>query len=250
MVHFLIPVRSRRVAKDWNSVRSLCAGTLRSVYNQTSKKYSVQLVCHEPPVEEVGDRVNVESVRLGVPSNKREMMIDKKKKVRIGAAQASKGPGDYVMILDADDRVDRRLVEYVHRQEDTDVWVIHKGYVWPYGRRFCFKWDNFHGLCGSSHLIRYDGRNMPKDKDDEGDYTLMTPHGKIKKKAERRGLRVSSIPFEAGCYLTDVEENHSGISMVGYMHKGRFLRKVMGFRFLTSSIRKSFAITDESYSTS
>jgi hypothetical protein len=250
MVHFIIPVRSRRVAKDWNNVRDLCAGTLRSVYNQTSQKHSVQLVCHEPPVEEVGDRVNVESVRFGVPSNKREMMVDKKKKVRIGAAQASKEPGDYVMILDADDRVDRRLVEYVHRQEDADVWVIHKGYVWPYGRRFCFKWDNFHGLCGSSHLIRYDGGNMPTGREDEEDYTLMTPHGKIKKKAERRGLRVESIPFEAGCYVTDVGENHSGISMVGYMHKGRFLKKVMGFRFLTSSIRESFAISDGPYSES
>lgn len=250
MIHFIIPVRSSKVAKNWSKVRQLCAGTLQSAYNQTSQDYSVQLVCHEPPVEEVNDRVNIESVDFKIPSDKREMMIDKKRKVRVGAAQAPKRLGDYVMILDADDRVDRRLVEYVSSQKIADVWFIDKGYVWPYGRRFCFKWSKFHELCGSSHLIRYDGGNMPKGRDDEEDYTLMTPHGKVKKKAEQRGLRVNPIPFEAGCYITDVEENHSGISMIEYMHKGRFLKKLMRFRFLTSSIKESFAISDEPYSKS
>jgi hypothetical protein len=245
MIHFIIPVRSRKVSKDWERVKKLCQGTLRSVYNQTNPEYCVQVVCHEPPVEDANNRVTVRSVGFGVPSDKQQMMIDKKKKVQLGAAEAPKEPGDYVMILDADDRVDRRLVEHVSEREGVDVWVIEEGYVWPYRRRFCFQWSNFHGMCGSSHLIRYDGENMPSGKDDSDDYVLMTPHGEVKAKAVKRGLRVKPIPFGAGCYVTDVEENHSGVSMTEYMHKGRFLKKLIGFRFLTSSIRDSFAISHE-----
>jgi hypothetical protein len=245
MVHFIVPLRSPKVAKDWTKTKKLCKGAISSIEQQTSKEYSIQLVCHTAP-EGFGSfkNINIVEVDFKVPSTKREMMEDKIKKVKRGSHDAQKEIGDYVMVLDADDRISNELVEYVVG-EGADVLYIERGYVWPHGRRFCFKWSKFNRLCGSSNLVRYNGNNMPSSISGDGRYLVCQPHGEVRESAEKRGLRVKKIPFAAACYITDTEDNHSGISFVDYMHKKRFLKKVIGFRPLTSSIRSTFAISNE-----
>jgi hypothetical protein len=242
MIHFIIPVRSRKVSKDWERVKKLCEGTLRSVYNQTSREYSVQVVCHEPPVDETNDRVTVRRVDFGIPSDKKQMMADKKKKVQVGAAEAPKEPGDYVMIVDADDRINKHLVSYVASSTTGDILFIERGYVWPYRRTCWFRWGGFLETCGSSHIIRYDGSNMPNGVGDDGEYAITTPLGEIETFSGEKGLERERVPFEGACYVTGVEDNWSGVSFTEYLHKKRFVRKVIGFRFLTSSVRDMFAI--------
>lgn len=242
-VHFIVPFRSPEVTKDWETTKDLLSGTLQALENQSSSRYTIQLVAHVVPecVHQYSN-LNVIKVDYPIPTTKKEMMVDKGRKVRTGTGAAPKGEGDFFMVLDADDRVHYRLVQHVVQDDYSDLIYIEKGYIWPYGRHFCLKWPNFYEACGSSHLVRYDGSNIPNGVEDAKDYVFTSSHTNTKKIAERKGLNVTPLSFPGCTYITDVSDNHSGISMTKYLHKKRFLKKVFRLRPLTPSIRKSFAI--------
>jgi hypothetical protein len=49
MLAFIVPIKSKRIAKSWDYVSRLFERTLRSLCAQTSREFKVIVVCHELP---------------------------------------------------------------------------------------------------------------------------------------------------------------------------------------------------------
>lgn len=85
MIYFGIPLRSRGASKNWENVCRLFNRTLASVYNQTDPNFKIIVACHEIPAltREYDDRVEFLRSGTPIPTNPREMMLDKGYKVSL-----------------------------------------------------------------------------------------------------------------------------------------------------------------------
>jgi len=241
MVHFILPLRSPEVSEDWNTIEELCTRCIKSIKRQKCKQFSIQLVCNRVP-EEIyeGKNLNILRADYKIPSSKKEMRRDKGVKSIDGIVKCKKEKGDYISILDPDDRVGKNLVKNILHTKDYDLKILNKGYVWPYKRKFIFKWN---GLSISFH--RYNGKNMPIGRDDCDDYIIMKNHSNKEDIAKERGLSVSKIDYRGYCYITDTKDNHSGTSFTSLLHKKRFIKKLIGLRPLSSYAMKEFGISSD-----
>lgn len=235
-----MPVRSPKVSKDWKKISRLCCKSVKSIYRQESDQYNIKIVCNEEP-EGIcrKDSLGIIKVDFSAPSDKEEMMSDKIKKSRVGIINCKKRKGDYVNILDPDDRISRNLVSKIENEKSSELKIMKKGYVWPHQKPFVFKWNRLNIV-----FHRYNGKNMPKNMKDEGDYLIEKNHAKKEELAKKRGISVSKINFRGYLYTTDIEDNHSGTSFMSYLHKKRFLSKLLSVRPLTKKIKREFGVWD------
>ncbi|MCS4149349.1 hypothetical protein [Salinibacter ruber] len=226
------------MSKSWDRVERLCLKTVSSILNQTSDNYNIVLVCNRPPkLLRRSEKLDIKTGNYTIPRNKSEMMNDKNKKARDGIIKCNKSKGDYVTIMDPDDRIGNFLVEKLLCSSKSDLKVLEKGYVWPYNRKFLFKWNN---LNITFHMYR--GNNMPTKNNKERDFLIHKNHSKEVEIAKKRGLSIDKMNSRSYCYITDTEDNHSGTSFTSYLHKKRFIKKLLGIRPLTHNLRQKFCI--------
>lgn len=153
---------------DWDMNLSLLRATLRSVLAQTSSDFRVLVACHEPPeIEEVSDRrVDLLECKNPIPDNFHEQMKDKGYKRKRMMVELRRRGGGYFMLLDSDDLVSRRLVEFVQGALASNGHLISSGYRYDASiNRIEFLTD-FHKACGSSCVLRLDADDLPVSMDD------------------------------------------------------------------------------------
>lgn len=239
MVHFIMPLRSPKVANDWDVVSKLCIKSIQSIKRQTDKSYRIHLVCNDLPHNiEITNKMRVTKKDFKIPKTKDDMMSDKGEKKKVAISTANLSIGDTVIVLDPDDRVDKSLVKYLENEAKSDVCVIKNGHVWPHNKNYIFRWSNLSIL-----TFRYDGENMPRHDSDNNDYLIMRSHIEAKKIAKNSSMSTEEVPFPAYCYVTDTSDNHSGISFTSFLHKKRFLKKIIGFRFLNNKHKNKYGIS-------
>ena len=56
-----------------------------------------------------------------------------------GLAYAQNYQPSHIMIVDADDCVNKRLAEFVEKNPNKNGWFINKGYLYTEGNKFLFK---------------------------------------------------------------------------------------------------------------
>lgn len=213
---FGIPVLPRACAQDWSLVERLLSLTLASVFAQTDPGFRVLIVGHERPSVDLADpRVQflqadwpVEAIQ---PDNR-----DRGRKAHMINRRVVESGGGLLMLLDADDWVDRRLVATSRSQIGPELvgGVIQSGYavdfssgraaVIPQARIFD---DAFHRICGSSSVIRI----QPNSADPvyANPYELLHEHHRLPETSALHGAEVMELNTVAGGYLINTSENHS-----------------------------------------
>ncbi|MDB9374347.1 glycosyltransferase family A protein [Nodularia sphaerocarpa] len=180
MLTFIIPVKSRKVTKSWEILSKLFERTVKSVCNQTSPNFRVVVVCNEKPniqfehphvhyVEvdflpfdiATAEEKQLEGYAYAASSDIANRNADKARRILVGIDYASKFEPSHIMVVDADDCVNRYLAEYVQQHQKCAGWVFKKGYMYQEKSKFIYlNRKNFHQISGTSIIIRSDLINL------------------------------------------------------------------------------------------
>lgn len=205
MLVFVVPLKSRQVARSWEYVTALFERCLKSICNQTSPDFKVIVVCHEKPeIEFSHPAVAYVGVDFPVPDSNDHpaLNLDKYRKRAAGYLHAGRFKPSHVMQVDADDCVSNRLAEFVSRNPRSQGWFFESGYFYRDGaRRIYLKPEGFHYWCGSSFILGYDQLKLPESADfDDSALLVLAPSG-IKRRAEESGSPLAPLPFPGAIYV-------------------------------------------------
>ena len=188
MLIFCIPLRSKKVSKDWNKVTLLFNRTLESVYNQTNANFRVFVACHQVPTlnKTYDDRVQFIIVKTKIPITYLDMMGDKDSKIYTCQNAARKYlveqklNGAYFMNVDSDDLISCKIADFIFYKATKQVYTSRYGYIYFEGLTYMKKARRLERTCGSCFVIYLDINQLPHN--DEGylsnnvDKCPFTPH--------------------------------------------------------------------------
>lgn len=223
LVTFIIPVRHQDNARDWSLLKANLAQTVASVANQTHADWRGIIIANEgadlPPLP---PQFSVTWVTLSPnlvhdKGNATEadfldaFRADKGRRVLSGMLDAR--DSRFFMIVDDDDFVSSRLVEFVSQHQNENGWVIDSGYIWSDGGNLLLGHDKFNHLCGTSLIIRSDIYRLPQSFDEaslEWVKDMLGSHRRVPPRLEAEGTPLKRLPFRGAIYRVANKGSHSG----------------------------------------
>lgn len=211
-ITFIVPLAARQTVKDWTLTSLLCRLTVQSCLAQRHRDVAVELCCHDAPgwlVEEHDPRLAVHRAAFPPPPPDPSYAAgtsDKWKKVAMGLVAARSKGSVWLMIVDADDLVSRRLSGYLASNPDLNGVALKTGYRYPLGSEIMYFDDHFN--CGTNAIIRADRVYLPKSlQPDEISKCLMlrAGHTLIEEAMAKQATPLSPLPFPGAIYV-----QHSG----------------------------------------
>lgn len=251
---FIIPIKSSRVSKSWSLVSKLFERSIKSICNQTSDRFRVIVICQEKPEinfyhpyityiqvdfplpkQQLQDLALQEKVDWrGIEACSKE--IDKGRKILTGLAYAEQFAPSHIMIVDADDCINKNIAKFVVENSNCNGWYLKKGYLYHEQSKFMhIKFKDFNQTCGSSTIVKYKLIN------------LMFDHYEYKhqKVVLANGIDLKPLPFMGCIYSVGNKENFfQTIERQNKIYKKHgillTIKNVFRYRFLTESIRNDF----------
>ena len=213
---FAIPLRSRAASRDWRRVCSLLSRTLASILGQSDHSFRIAVGCHELPELTIppDPRVAFLQTSMAIPTNLYEQMDDKRRKRRLALAYLRALGGGYVMPVDADDLVSRRLVHYVRVKPPQFGYIVNKGYELDDRTGLVKYAPRFNHFCGSSAIFRFSVEDLPSSEEDGREYVadMFQNHTQWKDVGEKLERPLQDLPIRGAMYVTNNGENHLVLS--------------------------------------
>ncbi len=206
--HFVVPLKARYNAHDWDYVLHLLRETLASVQRQTSADFRVCVACQDDPgLGALGDD-RLQWLRFqGSPPERGDGKggdADKKAKIAaIGCAMREACLEEtYVTYLDADDLISSTLVKTVLERDNKAGFIFRSGYVLDLARNILsLMEDRFDRDCGTSSSCYMTYADFPTGLSDYKSYFVnMARHAYSRELAEMRGLVLEDFPYPAALY--------------------------------------------------
>lgn len=211
---FGIPVLPRSTAGDWSVVENLLGLTLCSLRAQTDGRFRVFIVGHDRPGgAEPDERFRfIRADWAAAPPGPRNDDAGRKRYVLNRLAQEN--GGGLLMILDADDWIDTRLVETARARigPDRAGGLIRRGFATDLqslktvplpGEAFGAE---FFRLCGSSGVMNLrPGAATPLSRDPFG---VLSDHYRWPEAAAESGLVLADLDVQPS-YVVNTSGNHS-----------------------------------------
>ena len=244
---FGIPLKSRRIAKDWDDTLRIFRRTLVSVLRQTNPDFRVFVGCHEvPDVPEMADsRVEVLTASWDIPVYKSQLMLDKHMKRELVAVRWRQLGGGYMMYVDYDDLVSNRIVQYILTHTPRRGWLAWWG--WDYSERTnrIASSPRFHRTCGTNCAINWQPSELPETLFQRDDVlfrrTIDVGNNGTAELFRRRGEPLTSFPFPAVTYVREHGDNATNILLTDGWRR-RLIRKLTPTRAVTAAIRQEFGL--------
>jgi hypothetical protein len=214
---FGIALMSRAIAHDWSLVESLLGLTLTSVRAQTDQNFRIVIAGHDRPRMWLHDpRLTFLQVDWPVEAPEPCNADSGRKKRAIEDFVLAHG-GGLLMLLDADDWVDVRLVETARATIGRDHVgaLIDSGLVTDLGSLRAAALPHpaifdgeFHRICGSSSVARL----RPEESDElrRNPCRVFDSHHQWVEVAREHGVALARLPV-SGNYLINTSENHSEV---------------------------------------
>jgi hypothetical protein len=216
MFSFGIPLKSQSVATDWSLVVRLLENTLRSIFNQTVQDFRVVVACHEVPQTSFNGDPRLEFVTIDFPRPLylAERVIDKHRKRETALSRLRCSDDAYYMLLDSDDLVSSRLVEFVERDKARHGYLVKSGYEWDFSANVVRLAPAFHRLSGSCAVLRLRPDDIPESP--------LQPENSIVRELMNRhhptwagwlasiGRPLVPLPLRGVTYVMNTIENLSG----------------------------------------
>lgn len=216
---FGIPLIAKGRASDWGRVDALLRLTLRSLLAQTDRDFEVLLAGHDLPpcwveLTDGDSRFGfLEAAhRPDIPTDRNDDAGVKKWAIK---DHVTRSGGGLLMYLDADDLVDRRVVQAARAQIGREAVgaVVGRGIIVDFvslraaslpDRRV---YDGpFHELCGSSTIARIETESGDPVRRDP--YAVLGSHHVWPAQAKANGLRLTWLDVW-GAYFVNTGQNHS-----------------------------------------
>jgi hypothetical protein len=189
---------------------------------------------------------------------------DQNRKIFTGLIYIRQSNPSHVMVLDADDLVTNRLVEYVSKYPQQYGWFIDQGYEYQEGQKLIkHRKKDFQMRCGSSYIIRYDLINPSVNVQLKDIDWQFFEHREIGNVMKNKGTPCVALPFAGGIYVTENSENsfsQEKLFLERYRQGSEFWKnafilyagkiwKLITSKPLTTPIRNEFGIYALSLST-
>jgi hypothetical protein len=217
---FCIPLMPKANAGDWGQVCRVFQQTIRSLENQRNQNFKVLLAAQDLP--DFFPEIDLDIVHIHTPwtveDDKSHKLRDKRWKKTSLLRYVRQAGGGYVMMLDADDLVSDRLVEYVLQDRNENGYIIENGYAYDWKADLIAPipgvWGKtFDSVCGSCSVIYFKPEDLPpptaRDPSEDGLYLAakLKQHAQWKHVMEdaRRPLEV--IPFPGAVYVLNHDNN-------------------------------------------
>jgi hypothetical protein len=259
---FVIPLRHPQNSTDWPGLKQRLADTIRSIAGQDDVRWRAIIVANEgSDLPVLPD--NFEHKQVDFPPNpmfeqgdndlevfRDACRLDKGRRVLAGILEADKT--GYVMVVDDDDFVSRRLTSFVAGCPGENGWYVQNGYIWGDGGRFIYEYADFSKFCGTSHIIRADLYELPASVEAaDPDYVrkMFGSHIFIREHLAARGQPLAPLPFVGAVYRIGHAGAHS--KSTGLLRHVFFKRELLNnplklvgrisrLRLLGASVRHQF----------
>lgn len=250
MFCFIMALKSQRVSNDWELDCQLLDGTLRSIFNQDDPRFQVILVCHElPRIAEAfmaDERLLVIQAPFEPPAGwdeyKSSSMQDKYKKIKLGLIRCAEFAPRFVMLMDADDLVSRRVTSHCLSNSEAHGFIVKTGYQYQTGSRWLQVYDQFangiHPVVNTRHFA------FPESLEDYRECVVLdNGHTAIEKAMNERNTPIEPFPFRASVYVQHANMHSRAIEVnrpqpTIRMLVGKWRRQ----RFLTTRLRREFGL--------
>jgi hypothetical protein len=258
MLCFVMALKSPAASANWSVVERLFEQTLTSVCNQDDPDFRVIVVCNQVPrlskpahhsVQFLVKDLPVPDVKAKHPHFITETMLDKWTKLAHGLVVAGDVRPDFVMLMDADDLVSRRLASFANRNKASNGWIFRQGYYWRYGTRW-MEWTE-HFNCGTNSIVSSRFINFPKKVSNanmQDCVVLKNGHVTIERAMRERGTPLEPLPFSGAAWVSGHGDNDTtlqGDDSHGKWHGLRFLLgSIRRRRFLSSALKREFGLLD------
>jgi hypothetical protein len=264
MIGFVVPIIAKKYSKDWHLANLMLERTVRSICNQTTRNFKLIIVYHEKPEINFFDN-NIQYIPFTYPdvnvqqitdfdfmskwftAEFAERMMDKSRKITMGCKAAKELGCDYVMAIDSDDMISKRIAEYVDENKHSQLtgWRISKGYLFKEGARLIEKNYQIWAMNGSTHIIRTDLVSFPDFYTDFKllSYNLFQQHAYTHQRLiDFHNLTLSEFPFPGTLYLIH-KNNYSQVNTILSANKiKQFIKTVLRGKLITRKIKEEFGI--------
>ena len=266
MLAFIVPLTHPAACRSWGSVLIRLQETLRSIESciKNNMAFGVVVANHEAELPKMPSGIHVLRINLApptisvfsgeVPEDQRRKVkrLDKGTKVLFGSMFARDQGAQYIMNVDADDLISRRIPGYVATNKGAPGWYVNEGWVLPVGSKWAYRAENFDHLCGTSLIIRTDLFNIPDSIKKNSPKTISRNFGSHKFIADdlaAKGYPLEPIPFAASVYRTGHGENNSNPGSLFELYFKRnwsplnpvnFLGKIAKLRPFGNRLRQEF----------
>jgi hypothetical protein len=268
MVVFLTSIRHPYNSNNFDKVIDLFTTTLHSICSQTDPDFKFIVVCNQiPSVNYEDPRIIYHVVDFPPPSPERKsatglnvVKYDKGTKLMSGFLLSRRYNPDYIFIVDSDDWVNIKVVEYLHSQKKYPVWSIDSGYFANYNTKQIKRKYGMTRYCGSTFLylpsfilklakLKYDVDEKSSQSEliaatsETFIYEIMGDHTIGYRYFTGIGVPPKPIPFRAISWNIGTGENHSGT-------KGGEQGLPIGERFCTDfGLPNTFISADKTFLT-
>ena len=258
---FIIPIRHQANAKDWGALKANLVQTVQSIAGQSDPRWRGFIVANSgadlPPLP-----AGFSIVPVDFPPNRlhdkgsapleqiyQAFRMDKGRRVLAGLIAAR--PQGHVMIVDDDDFVSNRLVSYVAQHPGHNGWFMRQGYVWSPGDALVYRDEDFHHMCGTSHIVRADLYAVPariEESCDDYIARMLGSHVQIAPALAADGHPLEPLPFAGAIYRIGHPGAHSkswgliGKCLLPGLMRGpaEFIRRLTRLHRLSPGMRAEF----------
>ena len=270
MLAFVVPIKSRKVAKSWSNTCLLLERTARSICHQTHPDFRMIVVCQERPeikFEHPKIQYLEMNVDMPVPTTIVEKRVNKMHKIIAGICLAKASGCSHIMVTDGDDCVSKSLAGLVAPNQSVNGYFLKAGYIY-YGDHDVIKVmrKGFHHYCGTSHIIKSDLYDV-SEKNLARIPSSITSHYQIPQDIhdlyychryfagalEAKGFKLEPLPFLGSIYVLSNGENlssedqHTIEKRKRSSLKSRLLKlkaSLFDYRPLTPQLRDEFGFYD------
>ncbi|QDG35635.1 hypothetical protein FJN13_12880 [Alteromonas mediterranea] len=175
-VGIVIPLKSKKISRDWQVTCQSLHATLRSIENQTNRSFTAIVVGHEKPDFLAHDFPNIMFESIDIPPPDRtskdfthqKLVEDKNLKILQGLISLKKtNVFDYWYQLDADDLIRYDFVESLSSLTEESGVLINGGLIFYSAQNRYIYTKELSVHCGSTSVISNSIISVPPDiKDD------------------------------------------------------------------------------------
>lgn len=211
---FAISFIPRGVCSNWETAQANLRRTIRSIRGMSRSDYRIVIACHELPdltdihgsdleLLQAPFAIETDLMRRGADKIRKRRLIGSWLRERVGEE------GAYVMFLDADDLVHRRLVDHVLRDDNRRSYIAEAGYIFDSTTKLLEKRvARFYATCGSCFVCWFRKEDLPLSFDDTDClYSQFDLHREFKDMAAQLGRASEAFPFPAVVYLANHGES-------------------------------------------
>lgn len=255
-IGIIIPLKAKKIAKDWAIVESSLRKTLDSILRQTRKSFEVIIVGHDrPDFLHDGNKTyqSISFLKFDKFPPPELTSINKDNQIKFEKDRVAKIQTGFERLvldeeishffpLDADDLLHELFVQTLLDFSEKDV-LIENGYILYANSGVLNKTKNFSQFCGSSAILTKKTIFLVNKKSGEFIFRLVG-HVEMKKFLQDEGFPVFIPRERLLMYVRDNGENISSLENHGRLYKfKRMIKKRVRTTFFKQQALKNFGLS-------